>query len=651
MSEPVVKRTLSKRLSRTIMFLAVPLFVLSLGFFYQFTRDLLQKEAVERSHTILSTTVQLVENYLNAIETAAKSNAWMLEEHFNPDSLPALSHRLVRLNRSVLSCSVAAEPDAFPGYGESFSVYSVHDGDSVITSIEPEYEYFQKNWYKKPMQSGRPCWINPFSDFTEGVINHHDAVGSYCIPLRPHGDRIEGVVSVDFSFQMLRKTILATHHPYPSSYYMMLGPAGGYLIHPESSLLFKKTIFTATDSVEHPDIIALGREMTSGKTGTMHVYFDDVHCHVAYMPVMDGGWSIALVCHEDDILADYNHLTIILIIFIIVGMLVIAWITRKVVQRNIRPLNELMKATKKIAEGNYDTKILSTNHKDVVGKLQNALRNMQQALISRQESIRQNDAEIAEESAELERTLPLVEEASKRRKTFIQNVSRQFITPLNVIEGLTRVMRSSITSRRNSDASENKPSDDIGEVRAMMKYHALQLLRTTSMLYDTSDTGTAEKSRYQRTDDVTCNELAHETINYVKEQFSGAVIHFESELPDNLSIKTNRLYLMRTLREMLYNAAKYSDRQHIVLRLTQTDTTVCFIIEDVGPGLPENSKELIFMPFTKVDDLTDGLGLGLPLCKAHMEGLGGTFSYDDSYRQGCRFIAELPKEGNSTSPN
>lgn len=644
MSEPVVKRTLSKRLSRTIMFLAVPLFVLSLGFFYQFTRELLQKEAVQRSHTILSTTVQLVENYLSAIETAAKSNAWMLEEHFNPDSLPALSHRLVRLNRSVLSCSVATEPDAFPGYGDNFSVYSVHDGDTVITSIEPEYEYFQKNWYKKPMQTGRPCWINPFSDFTEGVINHHDAVGSYCIPLRPHGDRIEGVVSVDFSFQTLRKTILATHHPYPNSYYMMLGPAGGYLIHPESSLLFKKTIFTATDSIEHPDIIALGREMTSGKTGAMHVNLDDEHCHVAYMPVMNGGWSIALVCHEDDILADYNHLTTILIIFVIVGMLVIAWLTRKVVQRNIRPLNELMKATKKIAEGNYDTKIPTTQHKDVVGKLQNALRNMQQALLSRQEDIRQNDAKLAEESAELERTLPQVEEASKRRKKFIQNVSRQFMTPLNVIEGLTRVMRSNIASKRDSNTGENWQSDDISQVKTMMKYSALQLLRTTSMLYDTSDTGTSEESRYQRNDNVLCNELARECINYVKEPFSGAVVHFETELPDSFSIKTNRLYLMRTLREMLYNAAKYSDRQHIVLRLTQTDTTVCFIIEDIGPGLPENSKELIFTPFTKVNDLTDGLGLGLPLCKAHMEGLGGNFIYDDSYRQGCRFIAEIPKE-------
>ena len=644
MSEPVVRRTLSKRLSRTIMVLAIPLFVLSLGVFYQSARDLLHKEALERSRTILSTTEQLVENHLSKIENAAKSNVWMLEESFSPDSLPVLSNRLVRLNRSVLSCSVATEPDAFPDYGNSFSVYSVRDGDTVITSIEPEYEYFQKNWYKKPMQRGTPCWINPFSDFTEGVINHHDAVGSYCVPLRPHGDRIEGVVSVDFSFKALRDTVFATHHPYPSSYYMLLGPSGGYLIHPETSLLFKKTIFTATDSVEHPDIIALGRAMTAGKFGTTHAVLDDVLCHVTYMPVGDTGWSIALVCHDEDVLADYNHLTIILVLFIIVGMLIITWITRKVVKHNIRPLNELMEATNKIAEGNYDTEIQSTTHKDVVGKLQNAFRNMQQALLSRQKDIRQNDAEIAEESAELECSLPLAQEASKRKKLFIQNVSRQFITPLNVIEGLAHVIQGNIASRNNSKADESWMPEDIGQIKTMMKHSANHLLRTTLMLYDTSDTGVADTSRYLKNDDALCNEVAKESINYVKEQYNGAVFQLESELPDSFSVKTNRLYLTLTVRELLYNAAKYSDRQHILLRVTQTDTTVRFIIEDVGPGLPENAKDLTFEPFTKVDELSEGLGLGLPLCKNHMDGLGGKLIIDESYKQGCRVIVELPKE-------
>ena len=122
MSEPVVRRTFSKRLSRTIILLAVPLFVLSLGVFYQYARDLLRREAVQRSNTILSSTERLVENYLSTIENAANSYVWMFEENFTADSLAALSHRLVSLNGSVLSCSVATEPDVFPDYGESFSV-------------------------------------------------------------------------------------------------------------------------------------------------------------------------------------------------------------------------------------------------------------------------------------------------------------------------------------------------------------------------------------------------------------------------------------------------------------------------------------------------------------------------------------------------
>ena len=639
-----VRRTFSKRLSRTILILAIPLFVLSLGVFYKNTNRLLHKEAVQRSHTILSTTTQLVVNYLSSIESAARSNLWMLEENFNPDSLAIISHRIVSLNKSVLSCSVAAEPNTFPQYGENFSVYSVNDGDSIRTELEPEFEYFEKNWYKKPMQLGKPCWIDPFSDFNAGVINYHDAVGSYCMPIRPHGSKIEGVVSVDFSFKRVRETILATHHPYPNSYYMILGPMGGYLIHPNSNLLFKKTIFTANDSVEHPDIIALGREMIAHKQGTMLVTFDDVLCHVTYMPITNTGWSIALVCHDDDVLADYNHLTITMIIIVIIGILLIAWITRKVVQSNIQPLNKLLEATTLISEGNYATVIEQTEHKDVIGKLQNAFRKMQLAIMAYLSDILLAKYDLDEENKKLEQILPLAEEANKRRQRFIQKVSRQFTTPLNIIEGLTNVLVNNIAARQKGQATKMQEDKDINEINATMRHQSNLLVLNTLMLFDTSDTGAASSVRYKKTDNVLCNELTRDCIDYAQKMFSIENILFETELPDDFSIRSNHLYVMRTISELLYNAAKYSDGQHISIRLMQTETSVRFILEDVGPGMPQNAEELIFTPFTKIDDLAEGLGLGLPLCKRHITSLGGDFIYDENYLQGCRFIVELPKE-------
>ena len=47
---------------------------------------------------------------------------------------------------------------------------------------------------------------------------------------------------------------------------------------------------------------------------------------------------------------------------------------------------------------------------------------------------------------------------------------------------------------------------------------------------------------------------------------------------------------MRTIRELLYNAAKFSDGEHIHLHVSESDTTVNFTIEDTGIGLPDEVK-------------------------------------------------------------
>jgi signal transduction histidine kinase len=101
---------------------------------------------------------------------------------------------------------------------------------------------------------------------------------------------------------------------------------------------------------------------------------------------------------------------------------------------------------------------------------------------------------------------------------------------------------------------------------------------------------------------------------------------------------------MRTIRELLYNSAKYSDGKHVSMHVTQTENTIRYIVEDVGSGLSEEQQEMIFMPFGKINDLSEGLGLGLPLAKRHAQGLGGDLTLDTTYQEGCRFILELPKE-------
>ena len=119
-------------------------------------------------------------------------------------------------------------------------------------------------------------------------------------------------------------------------------------------------------------------------------------------------------------------------------------------------------------------------------------------------------------------------------------------------------------------------------------------------------------------------------------------IAFETELSDDFCILTNRRYLLYSLQELLGNATRYSDGKNVLLRVEKDDKSVRFIIQDTGKGIAEADLENIFMFFTKVDDFSDGLGLGLPLVKRHAEALGGSFTLDTSYHAGCRFILELP---------
>jgi signal transduction histidine kinase len=266
---------------------------------------------------------------------------------------------------------------------------------------------------------------------------------------------------------------------------------------------------------------------------------------------------------------------------------------------------------------------------------------MQESLQIHMGSIRQTTKETQKRNEELVRAMKMAEVAVKQKTLFIQNVSHQIRTPLNIIQGFANVLRDSLSP---SEKEKNALSEEeLANITEMMKHNASHLNRMVLMLYDSSEIGTSKEVLSHRNDQVSCNELARECISFTYSHFPNLSIRFETELSDAECIQTNHLYLMRTLRELLYNSAKYSDGKHITLYVSQTETTIRFIVEDVGPGLPKDLQDLIFKPFIKVDDLSEGLGLGLPLSKRHAISLGGDLLFDTTYTKGCRAIIEIPK--------
>jgi Signal transduction histidine kinase len=107
-------------------------------------------------------------------------------------------------------------------------------------------------------------------------------------------------------------------------------------------------------------------------------------------------------------------------------------------------------------------------------------------------------------------------------------------------------------------------------------------------------------------------------------------------------IHSDREALLFILSELLNNANKFTQQGSITLACSQTDRqTVTFAVSDTGIGIAEGDHERIFTQFTKVNNFTEGIGLGLSLCQRTAVMLGGNLVIDTSYQEGSRFILTL----------
>jgi signal transduction histidine kinase/predicted small secreted protein len=629
-----IRKSFSTKLALGILLLAVPIFVFSLGVLYTRSRLIVKREAVNRANSMLSNAMQRLCRNLSTIETATNTNCWLVTQNLDPDSLLALSNRIVHNNPHIDGCSISAEPNVFPKYGKYFSVYSVREGGSITSVVEEQYEYFEKVWYRTPCELGKACWVDFYDEADSLELTLPGLIASYSKPIYDKDDRLIAIISTDLSLQHLNK-IVSEEKPYSHSYYMMVDQNGKFFIHPDSTRVFTQTIFSGADPDNQTDIIALGHEMTTGVTGRMNVTIDGEPCVVCYQPVPNTSWSLAIVCPDSDILEGYHRLTYIIIPLLIIGLIAILIICRRSVAHAIHPLNQLLTKTQSIAEGNMEVYIPKSKREDAVGQLQNSFATMLQSLNFHIGSVRYTTEQAKRRNEDLAKATYLVQEADKQKTTFIQNVTHQIRTPLNIIMGFAQIL-----AETNGEGLAEEEKKSIADT---LDHNSKLLSRMVLMLYDSSETGlTEELMETNHHDMVSCNDVAKEAIGYTKMHYPNLHINFQSEVNDDFCVWTNRLYLMRSLREVLYNSSKYSDGQHISFRINTTETTVQFIVEDTGKGIAEADRERIFKFFTKVDDLSEGLGLGLPLAKRHAHNLGGDLILDENYHDGCRFIVEIP---------
>ena len=120
----------------------------------------------------------------------------------------------------------------------------------------------------------------------------------------------------------------------------------------------------------------------------------------------------------------------------------------------------------------------------------------------------------------------------------------------------------------------------------------------------------------------------------------GVVIDWRA--PETLAFRGERQDLQELLGNLMENACKWSRRQ---VRVSAGPTglgQMVVVVEDDGPGLPEDQREAALQRGSRMDETTPGSGLGLSIVVELTRAYGGRIALSDSELGGLKAVLELP---------
>ena len=227
------------------------------------------------------------------------------------------------------------------------------------------------------------------------------------------------------------------------------------------------------------------------------------------------------------------------------------------------------------------------------------------------------------------------EEADRMKSAFVANMSHDIRTPLNAIVGFSNLL----VEEPNIDAEEK--SMCINTINTNTQH----LLKLINDILDLSriEAGSMKYSLKE------CNmhDLLREVYNTHK-LLMPEDVDLKLFLPEkNMTIVTDYHRIVEVLTNLISNSIKFTE--HGVISLGYNEDSdgqgVSIYVKDSGKGIPLDKQKKVFDRFTKVDEYTQGAGLGLVICKHIVDSLGGSINLEsEGEGKGACFTIHLPNQ-------
>lgn len=242
---------------------------------------------------------------------------------------------------------------------------------------------------------------------------------------------------------------------------------------------------------------------------------------------------------------------------------------------------------------------------------------------------------LREQNVELEARYREAEEARRLKNEFLANISHELRTPLTAILGYAYLLREGLSGELGGDAVaavqkiEASGTALMGLINDLLDHIHLKLGRTTL--------------EAEACDAAALGQAALSTVPPAPQG-----VQVAAELPGSLlTVYTDPGSVVRILRNLLSNAAKFTAQGRITLRVRAAPgPAVEWEVEDTGIGIAPDDLVPIFEEFRQVDGSPTrrygGTGIGLALSRALARRLGGDIGVRSVPGQGSVFTLRLP---------
>ena len=227
---------------------------------------------------------------------------------------------------------------------------------------------------------------------------------------------------------------------------------------------------------------------------------------------------------------------------------------------------------------------------------------------------------------ELRKAKEVAEQSNWLKTMFIQNMSHEIRTPLNSIVGFSGVL---------VDMLDEK--EEIGQYVALIESNSKLLLKLVGDILDISILDSEVEIKHNAVD---VNACCQASIDVAGASFDPGVRLIFEPACDELIINSNYNYIVQVLDKLLGNASKFTHEGSVTLayEVKKEENQLIFTVTDTGIGIPVEEQERVFERFVKLDNFSQGAGLGLSICRIVAERLGGYLRIDKGYTQGTRVI-------------